>query len=161
MRKGIQIFLTKEACSRHMPIQRAEGIQLMYDVLKKPDVGVGSLLSIRRHSDFIEHPRRLQHISTDRQFLLSCPPSSGSALPDLRIALPRTSWKSSIHWRASSNLERYRQLTSSLYWSTSPRFLRHGRVNVLSWGNGIKICSLVYETCAKLASRMEGETGAI
>lgn len=52
MRKGIQIFLTKEACSRHMPIQRAEGIQLMYDVLKKPDVGVGPFPPIGRHPDF-------------------------------------------------------------------------------------------------------------
>ncbi|KAK7689440.1 hypothetical protein QCA50_007232 [Cerrena zonata] len=36
MRKGIQLFLTKEACARHMPIQRAEGIQLMHDILEQP-----------------------------------------------------------------------------------------------------------------------------
>lgn len=44
MRKGIQLFLTKEACARHMPIQRAEGIQLLYDILKQPEVGIPSLL---------------------------------------------------------------------------------------------------------------------
>lgn len=34
------MFLTKEACSRHAPIMRAEATQLMYDLLKQPEVFV-------------------------------------------------------------------------------------------------------------------------
>ncbi|KAK7677693.1 hypothetical protein QCA50_019384 [Cerrena zonata] len=36
LRKAIQMFLSKEACAKHLPIQKAEAIQLVYDVLKRP-----------------------------------------------------------------------------------------------------------------------------
>ena len=38
IRKAMQMFLTKEACMRHLPIERAEAIQLLYDTLKQPEV---------------------------------------------------------------------------------------------------------------------------
>ncbi|CAL1701790.1 unnamed protein product [Somion occarium] len=37
MRRAMHMFLTREACSRHLSIQHAEGIQLMYDLLKQPE----------------------------------------------------------------------------------------------------------------------------
>ncbi|CAL1708008.1 unnamed protein product [Somion occarium] len=37
LRRAIQMFLTKEACRRHLPIERVEAIQLLYDTLKQPE----------------------------------------------------------------------------------------------------------------------------
>ncbi|CAL1702667.1 unnamed protein product [Somion occarium] len=37
LRRAVQQLLTREACSRHMPIQQAEATQLMYDLLKQPE----------------------------------------------------------------------------------------------------------------------------
>lgn len=47
MRKAMQLFLTREACARHLTVQRAECIQLMYDTLKQPE---GLLVHIKRQT---------------------------------------------------------------------------------------------------------------
>lgn len=39
MRRAMQLFLTKEMCSKHLPIQNAECAQFLYDILKLPKVG--------------------------------------------------------------------------------------------------------------------------
>ncbi|KAK7692833.1 hypothetical protein QCA50_004468 [Cerrena zonata] len=46
-RKAIQMFLTKEACMRHLPIERAEAIQLLYDMIKQPE---NTFTHIQRHA---------------------------------------------------------------------------------------------------------------
>ena len=38
MRRAMQLFLTREMCTKHLPIQNAECAQLLYDILKKPEV---------------------------------------------------------------------------------------------------------------------------
>ena len=38
MRKAMQLFLTRDALERYIPIQKAEATQLMYDILKQPEV---------------------------------------------------------------------------------------------------------------------------
>ncbi|KAL4253507.1 cytochrome P450 family protein [Abortiporus biennis] len=37
LRRAVHDILTKEACTRHLPIQRAESTQLLYDILKEPE----------------------------------------------------------------------------------------------------------------------------
>lgn len=37
-RRVLREILSREACARHLPIQRAEATQLMYDLLKQPEV---------------------------------------------------------------------------------------------------------------------------
>jgi len=47
MRRAVHDILTREACMRHLPIQRAESTQLMYDILNKPE---DFYIQIRRYS---------------------------------------------------------------------------------------------------------------
>ncbi|KAI0082011.1 hypothetical protein K474DRAFT_1024979 [Panus rudis PR-1116 ss-1] len=37
IRKAVAMFLTHEACSRYLPIQAVEGVQLLYDMIEDPD----------------------------------------------------------------------------------------------------------------------------
>ncbi len=46
IRRAVHEILTLEACMNHLPIQRAEPNQLMYDLLKQPEVGLTAYLSI-------------------------------------------------------------------------------------------------------------------
>lgn len=63
------MFLSKEACAKHLPIQKAEAIQLVYDVLKRPQVWMDAYtaVSIRSHNyisqDISAHIHR-QAVST-------------------------------------------------------------------------------------------------
>jgi cytochrome P450 len=41
-RKAAQTVLTPQATNRHLPIQKAEATQLMYDILKTPQVSLES-----------------------------------------------------------------------------------------------------------------------
>lgn len=38
LRRAAHSILTPQACTQHLPIQRAEATQLMYDILKNPEV---------------------------------------------------------------------------------------------------------------------------
>lgn len=38
LRKAAQVLLTPQAANRHIPIQKAEATQLMYDIAKSPKV---------------------------------------------------------------------------------------------------------------------------
>lgn len=38
LRKAAQAILTPQATNRHLPIQKAESVQLMFDMLKSPQV---------------------------------------------------------------------------------------------------------------------------
>lgn len=38
LRRTVRDILTREACQKHLPIQQAEATQLMYDLLKDPQV---------------------------------------------------------------------------------------------------------------------------
>ena len=38
IRRATHDILTREACMNHLPIQRAEATQLMYDLLRQPEV---------------------------------------------------------------------------------------------------------------------------
>lgn len=40
MRKAAHDMISKEACNRHLPIQRAEASQLMFDLVGSPQVRV-------------------------------------------------------------------------------------------------------------------------
>ena len=51
-RKAAQTILTPQATNRHLPIQRAEATQLMYDFLKTPQVSLG-LPTCQRNSDSV------------------------------------------------------------------------------------------------------------
>ncbi|KAI0077958.1 cytochrome P450 [Panus rudis PR-1116 ss-1] len=50
LRRTLQQLVTGEACARHLPLQRAEATQLMYDMLKEPE---GFFNHIMRHTTSI------------------------------------------------------------------------------------------------------------
>ncbi|KDQ16557.1 hypothetical protein BOTBODRAFT_54002 [Botryobasidium botryosum FD-172 SS1] len=47
LRKAAHTILTPQACTKHLPIQQAEAIQLLFDILKRPD---GFYTHVRRYS---------------------------------------------------------------------------------------------------------------
>lgn len=49
MRRAMQMFLTRGALERYLPIQRAEAVQLMYDILKQPEVSIVLFLYQRQY----------------------------------------------------------------------------------------------------------------
>lgn len=38
MRRAAHDILSRDACMKHLPIQRAEAVKLMYDLLERPKV---------------------------------------------------------------------------------------------------------------------------